>query len=137
FRNFKINWPKFTQNCVHGDILLFLLLLEQGEAFGFQDVFSVYRKNRFSVTVSNSNNPEYLKNVLLQHKKMDKEFKGKYKEEFSQTKKYWNLAVLNSYKENKRYISFISKLLFCVICYRSHFFNFKSAKSKETMGQVR
>lgn len=107
FRNNTVKFPDFTLNIVHGDILLFLLLIENGPAYAFQEQWSVYRKNEHGVTLSNQLNSKYISKVLFQNKKMNKFFEYKYSEELRIQKQYWSLALLNSLWVNDKLPRFI------------------------------
>jgi glycosyltransferase involved in cell wall biosynthesis len=107
FRNSELKFPDFAINCVHGDILLFLLILEKGPAYAFAEEWSVYRKNEHGVTISNHLNSSYINKVLCQTKKMNILFDGKYSDEFRTQRQYWSLALLKSLWVNSKVSRFI------------------------------
>ncbi len=115
FRNNPINFPKFAANCAHGDILLFLLLLENGEAHAFNDTWSVYRKNNLSITNKNQKNDKFIKSVIAQNKKMQSYFKDKYKTALKKQYSYWQLALVANYLTNKKYGLFLVNIVHLII----------------------
>ncbi len=106
FRNHKIEWPDFSCQFAHGDIFLFLLLLENGPAYYMEEEYSVYRKNDSSITNFNKTNPAYIIAVLKQLKIINKYFGGKYSNVLSDKLRYWELAHLNALKYNKKFFSY-------------------------------
>jgi glycosyltransferase involved in cell wall biosynthesis len=116
FRNFNIQWPAFAFNCVHGDILFFLLLFEKGKAFAFNKAWCAYRKNANSITNSNQANQNFIRKVLSQNKQMNRYFNLKYRKELHEHKVYWMKALLSNYKKKKQLIRlFIYGALFILI----------------------
>jgi glycosyltransferase involved in cell wall biosynthesis len=107
FRNRKINFPAFAMQCAHGDILLFLLLLEYGKAYALTTTWCVYRKNSDSITNSNNINTAYLKKVIQQNKKTNIFFKKKYHKVLLSQRKYWELALITALRKNRRYVRMI------------------------------
>lgn len=107
FRNKEIKFPKFALNCVHGDILLFLLIIEKGPAYALTEEWSVYRKNEGGVTLSNQLNASYINKVLCQNQEMNQFFNYKYSKELRIHKQYWSLALLKTLWINNKIISFI------------------------------
>jgi len=103
-RNIDISWPKFTLECVHGDILFFLLLFEKGNAFAFSNRWCAYRKNASSMTNSNVANVRFIQKVLRQNKQMNKYFSFKYRKVLIDHKIYWIKALLASYKKKRQYL---------------------------------
>lgn len=122
FKNKKIHWPDFTFECAHGDILLFLILLEHGKAYAFNDVWSVYRKNNQNITNSNILNPKYIRRIITQSKNMNIYFNKKYSESLNNHQIYWHSALLNSYIKHKNNLSFGYGLLGFIFSHPMHFF---------------
>ncbi len=107
FRNTNLNMPNFAKQCAHGDLLLFLLLLETGKAYALKETWSVYRKNDQSITNSNTLNPIFIQKVIDQNRNMNSFFKNKYYKAFSFQKKYWRLALLKSLWVNRKLNRFV------------------------------
>ena len=119
FRN-EITFPDFSYRCIHGDILLFLLLLEKGKSFCIDQFWSIYRKNEGGVT-SNYKSIPYLKTVYEQHVIMQKYFR-KYVNEFNKQKIYWLKSLLKQQLIQRKYMSLI-KYLFIYINIRINLLN--------------
>lgn len=95
FRNTKINWPHYSLDCAHGDILLFLLLLKNGSCYGLDQKWSTYRRNESGITVSNARNPIYVKKIITQLINMQRTFSSAYKDSLSKNIFYWKIVLLN------------------------------------------
>jgi glycosyltransferase involved in cell wall biosynthesis len=117
FRNTELTWPKFTNACVHGDILLFLLLLEKGDAYAFNENWSVYRKNDTSITNINFLRSSHIKEILVQIKCMNSYFNKTYNNEFKESIKYWRLVLIVAYYKNNKYIKSFYYLILYLINY--------------------
>ena len=111
FRNHNIKWPNFSEECAHGDILLFLLLFEEGRVFGLDQVWSIYRKNDKSVTAINHLNPSYILKIIKQLTLMNEHFDFKYSTVLNKRLQHWRLALLKSFLVRRKYLQFIKHSL--------------------------
>lgn len=102
FRNSPIYWPPFSYNFVHGDIFLFLLLLENGKASCINKEWCVYRKNENSVTLTNSVNSSFIRKIISQVKTTDQFFNKKYHKELVANIVYWRLALSSILLKEKK-----------------------------------
>ena len=62
YRNFPVQFPKWMNRFTAGDMILFMLLAQQGKIYFMKDVMSVYRSNLKSIT---SSRPEYANNIAF------------------------------------------------------------------------
>ena len=128
FPNQKIDWPDFSYELVHGDIFLFLLLLEKGPAFFIDKQLSAYRKNDNSITNVNKLNPSYISKIIKQLRHTNRYFNYKYDKIIKDKLIYWQLAHLNALESNKLYLSFVKYFIYYFI--KDPIFYLKKIKAK-------
>lgn len=96
FRNVLKEYPSWTNEIVNDDVLLFLLLAKEGRFYYMDDVMSVYRKHRNSVSAQLNKNAINLNNQIINLYTL---IKPLYPQDYE---KYINAAISNYQKENEK-----------------------------------
>ena len=106
FRNVSLQYPKWMNRFSAGDMVLFMLLAQQGKIYFVNDVMSVYRSNVKSIT---NTRPEYASQIAFIKMSIDitrlmnKHFNRQYQKEIHSiiARYYMRLAFLYLRKSNK------------------------------------
>lgn len=123
YRNFHIVWPEWIAEVKALDMVLFMILAERGNMYVLQDVMSVYRHNKKSITStqeqfnSRINSTNMLINLLL---RMDLFWNRKYHNNFAKQLAvfYANNFFIYLKKSTRSY------KMACVMLYRAFTQNF-------------
>lgn len=109
FRSNSINYNKISNKAVFGgDVMLALLLAEQGQVFGMQDYMSVYRKHAGGVTnISENTLIAHQKRMLGQYLYMKENIKSVTQDAFSRKLFDHAITIASLLFKEKKYFTAI------------------------------